>query len=82
MRNLSLEGFVAIVSVFLILFVLGVSQGFSFYTCRNYGSITERITKYSIVNGCFVKTPSGWIPQEEMSKRAYGNSITEVSNDN
>ena len=40
-------------------------------------TITERITKYSIVNGCFVKTPSGWIPQEEMSKRAYTNSITE-----
>lgn len=46
-------------------------------SCSNYGELTNRITKYSIVNGCFVKTDSGWIPQEEMSKRAYGNSITE-----
>ena len=52
------------------------------YSCSNYGDITDRTTKHSIINGCFVKTDSGWIPQEEMSKRAYGNSITEVSNDN
>lgn len=47
------------------------------YQCNNYGDLTNRTTKYSIVNGCFVKTDAGLIPQEEMSKRAYGNSITE-----
>lgn len=75
--NISVGGFGVIVSVLLILFVLGVAQGFNYYTCKNYGSITERTTKYSIVNGCFVKISSGWILQEKMSKRVYINSITE-----
>lgn len=48
------------------------------YSCSTYGDLTDRTTKYSVVSGCFVKTSSGWIPQEEMSKRAYGNSITET----
>ena len=51
------------------------------YGCSNYGSLTERTTKYSIVSGCYVKTPSGWIPQEEMSKRAYGNSVVKTIQD-
>ena len=61
-----------LLAVFLFLEIL-----WNVYSCSNYGSLTERTTKFSIVNGCFVKTDSGWIPQEEMSNRAYGNSIVE-----
>ena len=35
-------------------------------SCNNYQSLTDRQTKYSIINGCFVKTKSGWIPKSEI----------------
>ena len=35
-------------------------------SCNDYQSITDRQTKYSIINGCFVKTKSGWIPKSEI----------------
>ena len=75
--SVSAELLVTGISLILIVIVLLISCGIDAYACSNYGSLTERTTKYSIVNGCFVKTDSGWIPQEEMSKRAYGNSIVE-----
>lgn len=62
--------YLVMLAVFLFLGML-----WNMYSCSNYGSLTDRVTKYSIVSGCYVKTTSGWIPQEEMSKRAYGNSI-------
>lgn len=62
--------------VLTIILLIGMAI-WNMFSCHNYGTLTDRVTKFSIVNGCFVKTPSGWIPQEEMSKRAYGNSIVE-----
>ena len=38
----------------------------SWVSCNNYQSLTDRQTKYSIINGCFVKTKSGWIPKSEI----------------
>ena len=35
-------------------------------SCNDYQSITDRQTKYSVINGCFVKTKSGWIPKSEI----------------
>ena len=35
-------------------------------SCNNYKSMTDRQTKYSVINGCFVKTKSGWIPKSEI----------------
>ena len=67
-----------LVSAFIGIIILIGTLIWNSYSCGNYGELTERTTKFSIVNGCFVKTDSGWIPQEEMSKRAYGNSITEA----
>lgn len=64
-----------ILSLVVVGIILICTMFWNMYSCSNYGSLTERTTKYSIVSGCYVKTPSGWIPQEEMSKRAYGNSI-------
>lgn len=75
--SISAELFLTGISLIFIIIFLLFSRGIDAYVCSNYGSLTERTTKFSIVNGCFVKTDSGWIPQEEMSKRAYGNSITE-----
>ena len=75
------SGFELIVTIVItVIFGIIISIGnviWSSYQCSNYGDLTNRTTKYSIINGCFVKTDAGLIPQEEMSKRAYGNSITE-----
>ena len=35
-------------------------------SCDNYQEFTDRQTKYSVINGCFVKTKSGWIPKSEI----------------
>ena len=75
--SVSAELFVTAISLIFLVIILLIPRGVDAYACSNYGSLTERTTKFSIVNGCFVKTNSGWIPQEEMSKRAYGNSIVE-----
>lgn len=76
------SGLELVISIVVTLFLLGIawigSVIWNSYACSNYGDLTDRVTKYSIVNGCFVDTPSGWIPQEEMSKRAYGNSVVET----
>ena len=75
--SVSAELFVTAISLIFLVIILLISRGIDAYACSNYGSLTERTTKFSVVNDCFVKTNSGWIPQEEMSKRAYGNSIVE-----
>ena len=41
-------------------------------SCNNYQSLTDRQTKYSIINGCFVKTKSGWIPKSEIRSEVSG----------
>ena len=35
-------------------------------SCDDYQEFTDRQTKFSIINGCFVKTKSGWIPKSEI----------------
>ena len=51
---------VILVGVFLFKSVGG------WVSCNNYQSLTDRQTKYSVINGCFVKTKSGWIPKSEI----------------
>jgi hypothetical protein len=51
---------VILVGVFLFKSVGG------WISCNNYQSLTDRQTKYSVINGCFVKTKSGWIPKSEI----------------
>lgn len=51
---------VILVGVFLFKSVGG------WVSCNNYQSLTDRQTKYSIINGCFVKTKSGWIQKSEI----------------
>lgn len=70
-----------IISLVAVGIILLCTLFWNMYGCSNYGSLTERTTKYSIVSGCYVKTPSGWIPQDEMSKRAYGNSVVKTIQD-
>ena len=72
------ELIITIVLGVVVVFIFAIiSTSWKAFQCNNYGNLTDRNTKYSIVNGCFVKTKSGWIPKEEMSKGAYGNSIIE-----
>ena len=46
--------------------------------CNNYESLTDRQTKYSIINGCFVKTKSGWIPKSEIRSEVSKSSSENV----
>ena len=59
-------------NITLILMVAVLFGGYVFesiggwVSCNDYQSITDRQTKYSIINGCSVKTKSGWIPKSEI----------------
>lgn len=59
-------------SISLVIIVIVLFAGFIFnsiggwVSCNNYQSLTDRQTKYSVINGCFVKTKSGWIPKSEI----------------
>lgn len=63
---------IVVVIVVCLLFWNSIS---GFMQCNSYESMTDRQTKYSIVSGCYVKTEKGWIPREEMSKRAIANDV-------
>lgn len=57
--------YLVMMSVILVVGFLFNSVG-GWISCNNYQSLTDRQTKYSIINGCFVKTKSGWIPKSEI----------------
>lgn len=63
---------VTAVIIVVVLFWTTIS---GFMQCNSYESMTDRQTKFSIVSGCYVKTEKGWIPREEMSKRAIANDV-------
>lgn len=65
------------ISVILIFFgVIGVINAtLGFIDCKSYGNMTERVTKYSIVSGCYVKTNAGMIPKSELNKRVIANGV-------
>ena len=57
--------YLVMMSVILVVaFLFNSATGW--VSCNNYQSLTGRQTKYSIINGCFVKTKSGWIPKSEI----------------
>ena len=64
------SGIEFIISIVMFLSILVLAFLFNLVTgwvsCNNYQSLTDRQTKYSIINGCFVKTKSGWIPKSEI----------------
>ena len=68
MKSIKGEGELFVIGFWLILFaiVYGISIFVKSYQCSNYGELASRETKYSIINGCFVKTKSGWIPKSEI----------------
>ena len=55
---------ILMVAVLLGVFMFKTVGGW--VSCNNYQSLTDRQTRYSIINGCFVKTKSGWIPKSEI----------------
>ena len=59
--GIEFTSYLAMMSVMLVVAFL-----FDSATCNNYQSLTDRQTKYSIINGCLVKTKSGWIPKSEI----------------
>ena len=63
---------VILVGVFLFKSVGG------WISCNNYQSLTDRQTKYSIINGCFVKTKSSWIPKSEIRSEVSKSSSENV----
>ena len=57
--------YLLMMSVILVVVFL-FNSATSWVSCNNYQSITDRQTKYSIINGCFVKTKACWIPKSEI----------------
>ena len=57
--------YLAMMSVILVAACL-FNSATGWVSCNNYQSLTDRQTKYSVINGCFVKTKSGWIPKSEI----------------
>ena len=63
----NIESTVSLVMMFVILIVAFMfNSATGWVSCNNYQSLTDRQTKYSVINGCFVKTKSGWIPKSEI----------------
>ena len=64
------SGIEVVVSLVLVVALCIVALLFNrvggWIVCNNYQSLTDRQTKYSVINGCFVKTKSGWIPKSEI----------------
>ena len=76
MSNAAFELWTTIILVVIIaIFIAGWNTVSGFMQCNSYESMTDRQTRYSIVSGCYVKTEKGWIPREEMSKRAIANDV-------
>lgn len=63
----------ALVSVFSAIWLFSTVTGY--IGCNSYGNMTGRVTKYSIVSGCYVKTEAGMIPQSELNKRVVANGV-------
>lgn len=76
MSSNSVELIASIILVVIIIVIVGCWNTISgFMQCSSYESMTDRQTRFSIVSGCYVKTEKGWIPREEMSKRAIANDV-------
>ncbi|ADG60004.1 hypothetical protein Acj9p104 [Acinetobacter phage Acj9] len=63
--------FVATIAIVVVILVgVGIWNLVAGYVgCKSYENITDRDTKYSLITGCYVKTPQGaWVPREEMTK--------------
>lgn len=62
-----IDAIISLVMLCVILVVMFLSNSVGgWVSCNNYRSLTDRQTKYSIINGCFVKTKSGWIQKSEI----------------
>lgn len=60
-----------VISAIIIVVAVCWSTVSEYVSCKSYGSITDRTTKYSLISGCYVKTDAGhWVPREEMTKTA------------
>lgn len=76
MTSNSIELIATLILVAIIIVALAFWNVISgFMQCNSYESMTDRQTRFSIVSGCYVKTEKGWIPREEMSKRAIANDV-------
>lgn len=68
---------VVTVAIVVIVLVIGLfwKLGAGFVKCNSYEGITDRETKYSVISGCYVKTPENkWVPHEEMTKSSVVDS--------
>lgn len=55
---------IAVVLFFAAL--IGASMVYDSMRCDAYSASTGRDTKYVLMVGCMVKTPSGWLSQDEL----------------
>jgi len=46
--------------------IAAISSGGSRLSCSYYGYQAEQTVKYVTFMGCFIKTPTGWIPRKQV----------------
>lgn len=61
-RGISLN-IICLMAFFSLIFLCTLLE---YYSCRNYGRITNNETKFSLVNGCFVKKGNNFVHSNEL----------------
>lgn len=52
--------------------ILGISNAYGSYQCKNFHEITGKETRYATLDICYVNTDSGWMRWDEYIKRNVG----------
>lgn len=58
-----------IISIVFLFVILLISWLWKWNACSNYGELTNRDTKYTVTNGCFVEHKGKFIPRSELERR-------------
>lgn len=59
----------AVFFIIMIGLVYMVKFAWGSYQCSSYAELTDRETKYTLSNGCFVKHDGKYIPRSELERR-------------
>lgn len=62
-----------VISIFVVIIFIAIAvaakAGIGMYKCSSYAELTDRETKYTLSNGCFVKHDGKYIPRSELERR-------------
>lgn len=70
MKNSSFDFIFSLVFLVVVLAVVYIGKfAWGSYQCSSYAELTDRETKYTLSNGCFVKHDGKYIPRSELERR-------------